>query len=200
MTAHLIGLVLACANHPEDGDPCAHYATVGAAPYGLCVRRHARGQSDPRRAATLCATLVPDESDACRMDWVLGALGGTATTQTLLEVCATAEDCAFYIVDNRPERDVFVQAAQCAAHAGRYQRDCLGHAWERWAEGRPTADELERVASRTADGGVDAGRHLGIALAAHGAACPDAPEGVARGCRTTRTPEGPRGRHPEETR
>lgn len=200
MTAHLLSLALACTGTAESGDPCGRYATVGASPYGLCVRRRARSELDPKRAAALCATLVPDESDACRMDWVHGALGGTATTQTLLEVCATAEECAFYVVDNRPEQDVFAQAAQCAAHAGRFQRDCLGHAWERWAEAGPTVDELERVAARTADGGIDAGRHLGIALAALRAPCPDAPEGVARGCSSTRTPEGPAGRHHEDAR
>ncbi len=190
----MLGLLVACAGaQPADSaDPCASYLSVGVGPHALCTRRIARALATPAEARARCARLVPEDDQACRTDWVMAHMTGPTPTRALLEACGDADDCGFYVVDHRPEPDVFLQAARCAAHAGRYQRDCLGHAWERWARAHPDPDALRNAAARSADGGRSAGLALGAVLAGAGHPCPaDAPPALAQACGETRSPQGP---------
>ena len=187
-------MLVACAAAParDTADPCAAYLDIGTGPHAVCTRRHARTLATPAEVHAACARLVPDDEHACRADWAIAHVAGPTPTATLLEACDDAPDCAFYVVDHRPEPDVFLQAARCAAHAGRYQRDCLGHAWERWARARPDPVALRDAASRSADGGRSAGLALGVVLGESGAACPtDAPPPLAQACAEARAPQGP---------
>lgn len=63
----------------------------------------------------------------------------------LLTVCGAAPDCAFLVLDTRPEGTYTEQVAECDALTGPLAEDCAGHAAQRFLSFTPSDAEL-RVA------------------------------------------------------
>jgi len=83
----------------------------------------------------------------CRHAWVSGRMNSDSgfSTEALLSACGENPDCTFELLDFRPEEDPLDQINLCTRYAGRYARDCTGHALQRWWLTSPDKEEIERV-------------------------------------------------------
>ncbi len=157
---------LAChGSNPGSADPAApepgEFSAAGAAvlnacsPYsessnahGYCIFQQVRRVVRPLEAASLCAW-AGDWASECSQSWTNLYMPEEKglTRDTLLMVCGEADDCALQVLDARAESDTETQVRLCELHAGRFARDCVGHAMERWWTGEPDGQSVARVAS-----------------------------------------------------
>ena len=79
----------------------------------------------------------------CRQNWVMRNKN-TASLDALISVCKS-DDCALEILDAKPDDDVLIQMTLCEQHAGRYGRDCIMHALQKWYFDWPPDWEIARV-------------------------------------------------------
>jgi hypothetical protein len=152
--ANALGLLLvACGgNGAPDRVPadtrlptCAPYKGMDNA-WGYCIYKLAGGFPTRQDVEDLCPQSGAWE-DQCRHAWVAGRMqpNSGVSTEDLLAVCAGNADCAFELIDFRPEAEVTDQIARCHEYAGRHGEDCVGHAVQRWWIQDPDADEVARI-------------------------------------------------------
>jgi hypothetical protein len=115
--------------------------------YGYCIYRYAGGMRTRAEMEDACGRAGAWEAD-CRHGWVAGRMQPNSGFETaeLLEVCKDVPDCAFELVDFRPDPDPAVQIVRCAQHAGPYARDCAGHAMQRFWLTDPSEEDWRAVA------------------------------------------------------
>jgi len=160
MSRALLALVLGlggCGDTEAPGDAvdalsrrlplCAPYREIPNA-WGYCVYKHAGGFPTAEDVEAMCPS-AGDWEASCRHAWVAGrmARGSGVDTDVLLSVCAGNDDCAFELIDFRPEAEVTDQIDRCREHAGRHAEDCVGHALQQWWFAKPDADEVARIAA-----------------------------------------------------
>lgn len=126
---------------------CGDYRGLDNA-FGYCLFTSIREVEDPEAVDRACA-LAGEWEPECRHAWVSWKLpeeSGTST-QTLLQVCGDASDCAFEVVDVRADPVLGRQLARCKRYAGEHGPDCAGHAAEQWWIQDPDPEEVARVAA-----------------------------------------------------
>ena len=97
---------------------------------------------------TVCTQAGEWELD-CRHGWVSGRMNNTDefTIEELLSACGENPDCTFELLDFRPADEPLTQLSRCTQYAGKYGRDCAGHAIQRWWLTNPDEEEVLRVTS-----------------------------------------------------
>lgn len=190
----LAALTLACCA-TEEGPPtdrlppelhrCAPYARLQNA-LEFCVYKQASNLPSPEDVDRVCPLAGALEAE-CRRAWVLSraspALG--FSTEALLTACGEDPDCAFELLDTRPEADVLRQLERCASSAGRFASDCAVHALERWVTYNPGESEVARVAARQTAFPEKVGYALGMARGCLGRGACEGEAVVANACADT---------------
>lgn len=150
------------AGPPSAMPLCDKYRDLENA-YGYCVYRYVGGLRTVAEMESACA-LAGDWSSACHHAWVSGRMQPNTgfSTEELLAACGGNPDCAFELIDFRPEADPVEQMKLCAAHAGPYARDCAGHAMQRWWLTDPSAEEWAYLAQYTTPFADRVGYWLGV--------------------------------------
>ena len=97
---------------------------------------------------TVCTQAGEWELD-CRHGWVSGRMNNTEEfpIEELLSACGQNPDCTFELLDFRPADEPLTQLSRCTQYAGKYARDCAGHAIQRWWLTNPDEEEVLRVTS-----------------------------------------------------
>jgi len=116
--------------------------------FGYCISRFANSLQTIAEMEAACVQAGDWEGD-CRHGWVAGRQqpGSGFSTEALLQACGEAPDCAFELIDFRPDPDPVAQISLCAKHTGPYARDCAGHAMQRFWLTEPAEDAWARVAT-----------------------------------------------------
>ena len=146
-----LALLLACSAPPDGSPPGAPCPQADPQVAAYCWMRRGAATEDPEEAAAACAragALAPD----CRGMWVGRQLGSDRSTEVLLRACGPpgdrdSADCAFQVLDARPEDDLLAQLRACTRWASPFAEDCAVHALARWRRSRPGAEEVARVAA-----------------------------------------------------
>lgn len=147
---------------------CGKYHKVPNA-WGYCLTQHAERLGSPADVEQVCS-LAGEWEGECRRAWVSGHRSEASgySTDALLAACGGSPDCAFELVDFRPEADVARQLDRCAAVAGPFSNDCVIHALERWWRARPDNGEVARVANLDSIYSQQIGYYVGAAVACQG--------------------------------
>jgi hypothetical protein len=66
-----------------------------------------------------------------------------ADLNSLLTLCPS-DDCRLLVLEARSQKDVLDQLALCPK-AGKFDRDCEGHALQRWALNKPSETDILRI-------------------------------------------------------
>jgi len=149
LLAALLAGLLACDTSTGPTAPSAPTATgcdahADPAVADYCWMREGAAAADADEAAALCERARSYARD-CQSQWAAARLTSDLSTAALLAFCGDNPDCAFQVLDGRPDADVLGQIAACEA-AGPYADDCVVHALSRWRQARPDAAEVARVA------------------------------------------------------
>jgi len=130
--------------------PCKKYSEVPDA-YGYCLYKFSGGFRSIKEIDMFCPQAGDWELE-CRHAWVSGRMHADSgfSTKILLQACGENPDCAFELVDFRPETDVLKQIDLCAKHVRKHIRDCVGHAMQRWWHTNPNAEEVSRILQQAA--------------------------------------------------
>lgn len=196
-------LLLACSLLDEkkphfDGSTAGRVATVettraSCAQYddlpevlGVCLAQRIVSLTTVADVNALCPQAGAWES-TCRQAWVdeQQRLRRGLRPDELLDACGPDDDCAFQVLDTWPAADVLDQIARCEAHARTFERDCVGHALQRWTAARPSAEEGVRVRAATARHTEQVAAFFGLSAGCGGTlTCPEGTELFARDCRT----------------
>lgn len=114
--------------------------------YGVCLSERGPNLASAADVEIVCPKAGAWEA-ACRGAWV--QVHGTERAvgfDGAVAACGTNEDCVFQLVDSGFGEDVVINLQRCEQHLQRYERDCLGHALQRWAERQgPDDAEVARV-------------------------------------------------------
>lgn len=139
----LLGLLAAC--DPALPARCTDYGDEALE--GYCLTREAAAATTPADVARICADAGSWRA-TCHEVWLLEALkgGGGRFPRADLLALALTDDARLLVLDGAPEADPVAQMAVCERSAGRYACDCVFHGLVRWAETRPSASEIARVA------------------------------------------------------
>jgi len=162
---------------------CSTYVASGDV-FGWCVRGAVAAVPEAGDAVRACAAAGRWEQ-RCRSAWVEPRLtDASIATNVLIGVCGDAADCAFRVLDARPEGAVAAQVGRCRALAARYEVDCVRHAMQRWVASGPDASALQAACAIDFPDIDDAGRWLAwpVACAEVGSCCTE-PAPVAGACR-----------------
>lgn len=121
-------------------------AYKGTEAFGYCIYRYAGGLPDIPTVKTVCAQAGEWEG-RCRHAWASGRMSANSgfTTEELLDLCGPSPDCAFQVIDFRPDPSIDRQMALCEQVTGPFAQDCVGHALQSWWMAGVTAEELARV-------------------------------------------------------
>ena len=124
---------------------CAPYAGDPSI-YGFCISKHAGGIPSLQEMLEVCGKAGEWELD-CRHGWVSGRMNNTDefSTEDLLGACGNNVDCTFELLDFRPADEPLTQMALCTQYAGKYARDCAGHAMQRWWLTDPSEEEFQHL-------------------------------------------------------
>lgn len=155
---------------PPELHTCAPYARA-ANTLSYCVVRQAGNLPSPQDVERVCPLAGALELE-CRRAWARSRADPRLgfPTEVLVAICAGSEECAFEIIDARPESDLARQLELCARVAGQFAEDCAVHALERWVGSRPGPEEVARVASLRTAAPARVGYALGVVRA-----CQDGP-------------------------
>ena len=124
--------------------PACHDYAKDANIYGYCVYKNADSLPSVDSVNLYCAQAGAWAQD-CRQTWVISQSKDTPF-DALMGVCGQNSDCAFQLLDKRPQEDVLNQVDFCMRYAGHYKHDCVMHAIQRWYFEWPDAEEVSRVA------------------------------------------------------
>jgi hypothetical protein len=125
---------------------CAPYAGNDSV-YGFCLAKYAGGIPTLEDMLRVCGEAGEWELD-CRHGWVSGRMNAVDefSTEELLGACGQNPDCTFELLDFRPADEPLTQLNLCTQYAGKYARDCAGHAIQRWWLEDPDEEEVNRIA------------------------------------------------------
>lgn len=141
-------LLLACAPAAST-HPCAAYEAEPDV-FKTCIGRLVRGEPKIAIAAKWCDQLPSPDNVSCRATWISVAATQPdrfeGTRADLLAFCAGATDCAFFVLDQRPEGTVVDQSEACVTWTGKMANDCIGHASQRYFQGHPDDASLKATA------------------------------------------------------
>lgn len=172
----LLALLAACVDAPIDAErPCDRYAPSPDV-FAVCISRRVRSEPTTAAAARWCDQLTGDAATVCRSSWMAAAATQETrfqgTREELLTFCAGAPDCAFFVLDQRPEGTFPEQAEACAKWTGKMAPDCIGHASQRFFDAKPDDAALKSVAeSSYGERAIPSIAHY--LACAHRTTCPD---------------------------
>jgi hypothetical protein len=102
--------------------------------YGYCITLNIRSIWAPNAALSACSEAGSWKS-VCQEEWMeVMANHSKADLNSLLTLCPS-DDCRL-VLEARSQKDVLDQLALCPK-AGKFERDCEGHALQRWALNKP---------------------------------------------------------------
>ncbi len=170
---------------PPELQPCAPYAR-STNTLAYCIVKQAANLPSPMDVARVCPLAGALEME-CRRAWTQSRASPRLgfSTEVLLEVCQGNADCAFELLEARPETDVARQLDWCTRAAGEFANDCAVHALERWATARPGAEEVARVAALETPYPERVGYALGVTHACNGGPSCAGAETVRETCEQT---------------
>ena len=140
-----------------------------ASVYGFCLSKHAGGLPTLKDMEEVCLKAGEWERD-CRHGWVSGRMNALDdfSTEELLGACGENPDCTFELLDFRPASEPLTQLSLCTQYAGRYGRDCAGHAIQRWWLNDPDEEEVLRVTSTPTPYPDKVGYWIGVNVQCYG--------------------------------
>ena len=152
---------------------CAAYAGDATA-FEFCAYQSVGREPTLQGAREICALSGPWESD-CAESWAASGQHCELPLEELLDLCPQ-ETCRFAVLDTCPSGEVLAQIDLCEAHAGRFARDCVGHALQRWLMAQPTGDEAGQLMARSSYNASVIGAWAGLGMARLGeGTCEDPP-------------------------
>jgi hypothetical protein len=120
---------------------CRKYASPEI--FSYCIYQKSEHLTSLEDVQYYC-TLTGEWEEACRHVWgakMVRAERGLTFNQ-LMEGCAGFSDCAFEILDALPSKEVQKQINLCVQYVEADQKDCIGHAMQRWVNSDPTRLEV----------------------------------------------------------
>jgi hypothetical protein len=160
----LAALMSGCG--PEER--CDQYRFSGGL-YAYCVRSVTVGLPTLSQAEQSCGELSGEAEAECRTAWMDVHIGRTSDRRDDLMQFCRSDDCRMLVLDLQPSSNLIRQLADCQL-AGRYARDCMGHAHQRWLLSKPTPDELERVSRQAGPFSAEISEWVGEAIRCGGQA------------------------------
>ena len=114
--------------------------------FGFCLYKHSETMKTIPDIKLYCSYAGTWESE-CVYNWVAANLAPNNgfSTEELLSLCGSIKDCAFRILDLRPQVDVLDQVELCKQHVPNNYRDCVLHTMIHWWKKQPSADEVARL-------------------------------------------------------
>ena len=112
--------------------------------YGYCLLQHVETVTNISEIEAYCGNAGSWQQD-CRQSWAKHNAEKYPLTD-LINICGIDTDCAFEILDTKPDADVAVQIDRCRQYVYKYLPECVSHAMWRWYYTDPTAEEVARVA------------------------------------------------------
>ena len=112
---------------------------------------------------SLCSLAGEWEGD-CIYNWVTTKIApdsGFGTIE-LVELCGDIPDCAFRVIDYRPEKDVIKQLKTCKKYVPKLFEDCSMHAMVNWWASEPSAQEVKRLLAEETDLGFSYAYYIAV--------------------------------------
>lgn len=152
-----------CTHNPDPvvkspNPNCTSYASNQNI-YGYCLYKQVQHIQKIEDVNTHCKHAFDWKSD-CTQSWVMSNVDHYSL-ESLMQVCDHHADCAFELLDAKPNDDVLVQMDLCVQYTPKYRNDCIHHAMQRWYFEWPDATEMKRVASKPSPAPEQTGLYLG---------------------------------------
>ncbi|MEC7985741.1 MAG: hypothetical protein VX278_11300 [Myxococcota bacterium] len=137
----------------------------GTDAFGFCLYKNSETMMSIPDVQAYCAYAGKWQSQ-CIYNWVVTKIAPDSgyATEELLQLCGDIKDCAFRVVDLRPQDDVLEQLRLCKSYVRRNVKDCSMHAMVNWWKQQPDAADVARLMQVSSEPLEEYGYYLAVRI------------------------------------
>ena len=141
---------------------CKKYVE-GSAGFSFCLYKNSELMNTIADLKSLCSLAGEWEGD-CIYNWVTTKIAPDSGFDTieLVELCGSIPDCAFRVIDYRPDPDVVKHLKTCKKYVPKLFEDCSMHAMVNWWASEPSAKEVQRLLAEETDLGYSYAYYIAV--------------------------------------